>query len=126
MRLGFDIENAIYRAVKPVLNEISGGIYKGAESVPDNSQKEDVEINVPSNSNGYMQLGYANVNVFAPEFGGERPTKRLKELARILEPLLSSGGNDGVDWQIVSQNAFKDNKRDNIYCVNFKLDIQAL
>ncbi len=126
MILVFDIENSLYRALKHLKSEISGDIYKGVESVPDNSQKEDIEINIGSNPNAYLQVGYGNVNIFCCEQGGERPTKRLQELAKMIEPILRNGGDDKVYWQIESQNAFKDHRRDNMYYVNFKLNIQAI
>ncbi len=112
--------------MKHLKSEISGDIYKGAESVPDNSQKEDVEINIGSNPNAYLQVGYGNVNIFCCGKAGERPTKRLQELSEMIEPILRNGGDDKVYWQIESQNDFKDHRRDNMYYVNFKLNIQAI
>lgn len=127
MILAFDIENSLYRALRPLLNEITGDIYKGAESVPRGSQLEDIEINIGGNPNQYLQNGYGNVNIFCIENKGERPTKRLQKLASLVEPILRNGNDSkGVSWQIESQNAFKDKNRDKMYYVNFKLDIQAL
>ncbi len=126
MILTFEIENSLYHALKDLRDKISGDIYKGAESVPDNSQKEDIEINIGSNPNAYLQVGYANVNVFCKEYNGERPTKRLRELSELIKPILENGGDEKVSWQIESQNSFKDNRRDNMYYANFKLNIQSI
>lgn len=127
MKLSGDILSALYKVlnVEGVTSFISGRIYK--VQVPLRSQLEDIEINILTNKNAYLQSGYANVNVFCKEdHNGRADTKRLNELAKIVMPLIDDVQFEDYHFQIESDTTLKDQKRDGMYYVNFKINFQTL
>ena len=128
MKSSFDILNALYKLlnVSDVTSDITGKIYKGV--VPKTSQLEDIEINVLTNPNGYLQDGYANVNLYCIEdASGRVNTKRLSEITNIVTPLVDDVEKEGFYFQIDNQGGiFKDQDRDKMYFFNLKLNYQTL
>ena len=128
MKSSFDILNALYKVlnVTGLTSVITGKIYKGA--VPKTSQLEDIETNVLTNPNQYLQSGYANVNINLIEDSlGRVNTKRFSEILNIVTPLLEDTEKDGFYFQIESQSGIlKDQDRDKMYFINLKINYQTL
>ena len=128
MKSNFDILNALYKIlnVPEITSEINGRIYKA--NVPKTSQNEDIEINVLTNPNRYVQNGYANINLYCVEdSSGRANTKRLADISNKIVPLLKDTKKDGFYFQIENQGGvFKDQERDHIYFFNLKINYQTL
>lgn len=67
MRNTSDQENILYNLIKnSSLNaSLNGGIYKGER--PNNSKKEDTVISAMLTSDGTLQQGVSNVNIYIPK-----------------------------------------------------------
>ena len=128
MKSTFEILDVLYL----ILNEskipglISGIIYKG--SVDSKSQKEDIEINVLTNPNGYLQAGIANINFYCLDSTINLPnTKRMKEIIMELIKLLDNKSRDNFFFQVENQTGpFKDQDRDKMHYANIRLTYQTI
>lgn len=128
MKSNFDILNTLFKVlnVTNITNQISGKICKIKPYK--NSQNEDIIINVLTNPNGYIQNGFANINIYVPDDENGINTKRLKELIDIVTPLIDNVIYDDFRFQIYSQlGPFVDSefKRDNLHFINIKLNYQT-
>ena len=67
MKTTFDQDNILYGKLiaSPLKQAITGGVYKAQR--PLNSQNEDVVINGLPISDGTVQLGRGNVNIYVPD-----------------------------------------------------------
>ena len=128
MKSSFDILTALYKIlnVTDLTSVITGKIYKGV--VPGESQLEDIEINVLTNPNEYLQNGYVNLNIYMIEDSrGRTNTKRFSEIINIVTPLVDDVEGSGIHFQMENQSGvLKDQDRDKMYFINLKINYQTL
>ena len=128
MKSSSKISSILYKVISvPVLSdEITGAIYKGY--VPLKSQLENIEINVLTNPNKYITDGYANINIYCIEDDkGRANTKRIEEISDIIRPLIEDTEHSGIYFQLENESGIlRDQKRDKMSFVNFKINFQTL
>lgn len=130
MRNSIQILSAIYKKVNTAVGaSITGKVYIGPE--PINNQLENITLNILGNPNGYVQDGTANVNIhllYGPE--GQRNTKRFKELAELILPVVEGDLSDSeITLHTEIQNEGNvhrdaDNKGKEFY--NIRINFQTL
>lgn len=128
MQSNFKILSALYGLINQpqVKDLVGGGIYKSG--TPKTLTKESVEINILTSLEGYLQQGYANVNIYVPSrVNGLPNTRRMEQIAEVVQPLILDAQKGNYRFQIESQSGpLADIERDNIYFYNFKLTYQKI
>lgn len=127
MKLGNEILTNAYKLLKvsALTNVISGNVYKG--NVNPKSNKEDVEINLLTNSNKYVQNGYVNVNVYVPNIQNRTNIKRIDLITEIIVSLIDNKKTENNAFQIENQSGYiQDETRDMMSFVNLKINFQIL
>lgn len=127
MKLGDEILSNAYNLlnVPGLTGAISGKIVKGL--VSPKSRVEDVEINLLTNQNGYLQDGFINVNVYAKTSEHNRHIQRLDEILKIVAPLIDGKKIGNNAFQIEGQSGYiPDDIRDTMSFVNLKIKFQII
>ncbi|MBS9774582.1 MAG: hypothetical protein KGV59_05430 [Tenacibaculum sp.] len=128
MKNSIDISSALYQLVNTieVKNTISGKVY--INDIPNGDQKENIAVGTLTNDNKYLQVGFANVNIFVKETKSGRPNlKRFQEIVKVVMPLLEDAKINGYFFQIDSDNGLmKNSKEDGLFFYNFKLSYQTI
>ncbi len=123
MKSTLEISSALYDLVNTneIKKMISGSVY--LDSIPDGDQKENIVVNVLTNSNNYLQVGFANVNIYIQQVKSGRPNiKRFREIVNKIIPLIEDAKINGCYFQIDSDNGItKSDRYDNAFYYNFKL-----
>lgn len=114
-----------------VTNEIpSNMIFIGKPSLT--LQEEFISINTLTNPNGYIQNGYANVNIHVPKYSeGRDNLGRFQQITDILFPILEdttiTTQHGTFHFQIDDDKGiFDDKDRDGMSYYNIRLEFQTL
>ncbi len=113
MKTSFDTDTILYRILKdsPVNSAINGDIYY-TDDRPNDSGKEDIEINSVTLTQDYLpQLGKSNVNIYVPDImvriNGKDQKKvnrtRLNELAKMAINSIKEANIEGLKAIVKSQ-----------------------
>lgn len=113
MKTSFDTDAILYRILKdsPAKAAINGDIYYTGDR-PDDSEKEDIEINSVTLTQDYLpQLGKSNVNIYVPDImvriNGKDQKKvnrtRLNELAKMAINSIKEANIEGLKAIVKSQ-----------------------
>lgn len=118
LKTSFDINGILYGILSKsaLKSKISGGIYIGDDR-PQDSEKEDVEINTISITQEYLpQIATSNINIYVPDqsvkIGGVQQLKssrtRLKELTDIALKAVRESSIDNLVAIPMSQTVLKE------------------
>ncbi|WP_142783351.1 hypothetical protein [Changchengzhania lutea] len=128
MKSSIDIASKLYKVlnVASVTDEITGKVY--INDVPDGDQLENISVKTLTNPNRYLQVGYANLNIYVPEvISGRANLNRFQDILAVVLPLVKDNIYDGLSFQIDDDKGiFKDKDRDSMYFYNLKLTFQTL
>ena len=109
---------------------ISGIIYR--ESEPINNELENVIILTTGLNSSYfrgVQNGLANINIeIKSNSNGTPKISRFETISNVIRTLLKNNNihSKGLYFNIFSENLFQEQKQNNTYYYNFKINIQKL
>jgi hypothetical protein len=128
MKTTFDILDALYSLINidAVNNLISGKIY--SNNVPDGNEKENITIDVLTNSNKYLQEGYINLNVHIKEItSGRANLAKFKEIIIAIIPLIDNVHIDSYYFEINDDKGVFENKdMASMFLYNLKIKFQTI
>lgn len=109
-----------------VQDVITGEIHKG-KFVP-NNQAENIEINVLTNFNGYVQRGTINLNLYVVKNADNTFNQaRIEEITSQLSTLLADGNTNDYRFQIEQQSGMIDDPTlDKMVLKNIKFNFQTI
>jgi hypothetical protein len=122
MKQTFDTDTYLFGILSKkseITTALTGGVYKGDDGRPDNSEKEDIVVNTINLSQEYApQVGTSNVNIHVPDvsvsIGGKQQKKantaRLKELSELVLDTLRNAVIPGVSCMIENQTVIQESQ----------------
>lgn len=128
MKTSLDILQELYQLVnmEAVTDLIDGAIYIGTP--PDGDERTNIALNVINNRAGYLQEGYANVNIYTKALSKGRPnTLDLQPIVRAVTDILEDARVGRYFFQVDDDKGlFKDPDRDGIHYYNLRIEFQTL
>lgn len=127
MRTDIDVIDLLYKLLKPISANLSGGIYKFQR--PADSNKEDIVINSLPLASGDIQNGNFNVNIHVPDLNlninkknQKQPnTKRLNELSKLVSERVDEVYNEDYNIWIEWEYTLKDIEIADNHYKNFRI-----